>query len=66
MSSKDPAGQFTDLIQAADKTIPQTCFLKKIPKVPWFIATCKEVIEESSAKGFFLTQCWVMLNSLNF
>ena len=29
MSSKDPAGQFTDLIQAAGKAIPKTRFLKK-------------------------------------
>ena len=41
MSAEDPAGQFTDLIQAADKAIPKTCFLKKLPKVPWFNDSCK-------------------------
>ena len=34
ISAEDPAGQFTDLIQAADKAILKTCFSKKNPKVP--------------------------------
>ena len=41
------AGQFTDLlIQAADKAIPKTRFLKKPPKIPWFNDSCKKAIKE--------------------
>ena len=67
MSAEDPAGQFTDLlIQAADKAFPKTHFSKKLPKVPWFNDSCKKAIKESLAKGFFLTQRWVMFRILNF
>ena len=47
------AGQFTDLIQAANKAIPKTRFSKKLHKVPWFNDSCKKAIKESSAKVFF-------------
>ena len=47
MSAEDPAGQFTDLlIKAAHKTVPKTCFSKKLPKVPWFNDSCKRAIKE--------------------
>ena len=47
MSAKDPTSQFPDLlIQAADKAIPKTHFLKKLSKVPWFNDSCKKAIKE--------------------
>ena len=46
MSAEDPAGQFTDLIQAAGKAVPKTRFSKKNPKVPWFNDSCKKAIKE--------------------
>ena len=45
-SAEDPAGQFTDLIQAAGKATPKTRFSKKLPKVPWFNDSCKKAIAE--------------------
>ena len=59
MSAEDPAGQFTDLIQAADKAIPKTRFSKKRTKVPWFNDSCKKkAIKErkKAQRKFFLTQ----------
>ena len=56
MSAEDPAGQFTDLIQAAGKAIPKTRFSKKHPKVPWFNDSCKKSIKErkkAQRKFFF-------------
>ena len=46
MSVEDSAGQFTDLIQAADKAIPKMRFSKKLTKVPWFNDSCKKAIKE--------------------
>ena len=46
---EDPAAQFTDFffpIEIASKTIPKSHVSKnKLPKVPWFNDTCKQVIE---------------------
>ena len=57
MSAEEPAGQLTDLIQAAGKAIPKRRFSKKLPKVPWFHSCKKAVKERKKAQRFFsLTQ----------
>ena len=44
---EDPAAQFTNILnEIANKTIPKSHVSKnKLPKVPWFNDTCKQVIE---------------------
>ena len=55
MSAEDPASQFTDLIQAADKAIPKTRFskkkkkkkiLKKIPKFHGLMTVAKKQLKK--------------------
>ena len=46
MSAEDPAGQFTDLLKAANNAIPKIRFSKQLPKVPWFNDSCKRAIKE--------------------
>ena len=55
MPAEDPAGQFTDLIQAAGKAIPKVRF-SRLPKVPWISDSCKKVMKErkkAQQKCFF-------------
>ena len=69
MSAEDPAGQFTDLIQAADKAIPKTRFSKKnFLKFHGLMTVVKKQLkkERKLSESFFLTQRRVMFRILNF